>query len=102
MEQVILTKAKLSEYPDLNKITITLEEAIEILEQKKQVEEPIHVFGDMQVLNGRYGAYIKAPQGNYKLSRSIDVQTLTEQQCLDIIASSAPAGKTKRKFSKKN
>ena len=86
----------------LDPYTITLEEAIEILEQKKQIEEPIHVFGDMQVLNGRYGAYIKAPQGNYKLSRSIDVQTLTEQQCLDIIASSAPAGKAKRKFSKKN
>ena len=27
MEQVILTKAKLAEYPDLDRITITLEEA---------------------------------------------------------------------------
>ena len=27
MEQVILTKAKLAEYPELDKITITLEEA---------------------------------------------------------------------------
>jgi DNA topoisomerase-1 len=81
--------------------TINLEEAIEFLEQKKQAELPLLAFGDIQVLNGRYGAYIKTPKGNYKLHKSIDIHTLTEQKCLEIIASSEPAGKPKRKFAKK-
>ena len=81
--------------------TITLDEAILALEQKKQVEEPIFEFDDILVLNGRYGAYIKTPKGNYRLPRTVDLQTLTKQRCLDIIESSAPAGKAKRKFTKK-
>ena len=80
---------------------VTLEEIVAFLEQKKQAELPLHVFGNIQVLNGRYGAYIKTPQGNYRLSRSVNLQTLTQQQCLDIIASSEPTGKSKRKFTKK-
>ena len=84
----------------LDPYTITLDEALGLIQQKKQAELPIHVFGDIQVLNGKYGAYIKTPQGNYRLSRSIDVQALTEQQCLDIISSSAPAGKSRRKYQK--
>lgn len=80
---------------------VTLEEIVALLEQKKQAELPLHVFGNIQVLNGRYGAYIKTPQGNYRLSRSVNLQTLTQQQCLDIIASSEPTGKSKRKFTKK-
>ena len=84
----------------LDPYTITLEQALGLIQQKKQAELPLHVFGDIQVLNGKYGAYIKTPQGNYRLSRSIDVQALTEQQCLDIISSSAPAGKSRRKYQK--
>ena len=80
---------------------VTLEEIVALLEQKKQAELPLHVFGNIQVLNGRYGAYIKTPQGNYRLSRSVNLQTLTQQQCLDIIASSEPTGKSKRRFTKK-
>ena len=72
-----------------------------MLEQKKQAELPIYDFGDVQVLNGQYGAYIKTPQGNYRIARSVNLQTLTEQQCRQIIASSEPAGKTRRKFTKK-
>jgi DNA topoisomerase-1 len=84
----------------LDPYTITLEEAIEVLEQKKQTEEPILVFGDVQVLNGRYGAYIKAPQGNYKIPRSVDLQSLTQEKCQEIIALSQPSGKAKKGFSK--
>ena len=80
-----------------NPYTITMEEAIAMLEQQKQAEKPIHVFGDMQVLNGRYGAYIKTPQGNYRLSKSTDVQALTEEACRSIVENSAPAGKGRRK-----
>ena len=80
-----------------NPYTITMEEAIAMLEQQKQAEKPIHVFGDMQVLNGRYGAYIKTPQGNYRLPKSTDVQALTEEACRSIVENSAPAGTGRRK-----
>ena len=81
--------------------TVTLEQAIELLEQKQQQEEPIHVFGDIQVLNGRYGAYIKTSQGNYKLPRGVEATTLTAEACQEIIAKSEPAGTAKRKFRSK-
>ena len=81
--------------------TVTLEQAIQLLEQKHQQEEPIHVFGDIQVLNGRYGAYIKTPQGNYKLPRGVEASSLTAEACQDIIAKSEPTSAAKRKFKSK-
>ena len=80
--------------------TFSLEEAITLIENKKQAEEPIHVFGDIQVLNGRYGAYIKAPKGNFRIPKSTNVQTLTEEECLALINSSEPAS-TKKRFTRK-
>ena len=81
--------------------SVTLEQAIHLLEQKQQQEEPIHVFGDIQVLNGRYGAYIKTPQGNYKLPRGVETTTLTAEACQEIIAKSEPTSAAKRKFKSK-
>ena len=81
--------------------SVTMEQAIELLEQKQHQEEPIHVFGDVQVLNGRYGAYIKTPQGNYKLPRGVETATLTAEICQDIIAKSEPTSAAKRKFKSK-
>jgi DNA topoisomerase-1 len=81
--------------------TVTIEQAIQILEQKQQQEEPIHVFGDIQVLNGRYGAYIKTSQGNFKLPRGVEAATLTQEACLEIIAKSEPTSVAKRKFKSK-
>ena len=80
--------------------TFSLEEAITLIENKKQAEEPIHVFGDIQVLSGRYGAYIKAPKGNFRIPKSTNVQTLTEEECLVLINSSEPAS-TKKRFTRK-
>ena len=84
-----------------NPYSVTLEQAIQLLEQKQQQEEPIHVFGDIQVLNGRYGAYIKTPQGNYKLPRGVEATTLTAEACQEIIAKSEPTSAAKRKFKSK-
>ena len=81
--------------------SVTLDQAIQLLEQKQQQEEPIHVFGDIQVLNGRYGAYIKTPQGNYKLPRGVEAATLTVEACQEIIAKSEPTSAAKRKFKSK-
>ena len=81
--------------------TITLDETIALLEQKKQADEPLHVFGDIQVLNGRYGAYIKTPQGNYRIPKAVNIETMTEEQCRELIASSEPTSGKKRYTRKK-
>ncbi len=50
---------------------------------------------DIQVLNGSYGPYLKHAGQNYRLPKSTDPQTLTEEQCKEIIANSEPTGKRK-------
>ena len=80
---------------------ITPEQAIAMLEKNQQLQEPIHIFGDIQVLHGRYGAYIKTPEGNFKIPRSIDAQTLTEEQCREIIASTDNTPKERPAFARR-
>ncbi len=65
--------------------------------------EPIHDWKTIQVLNGRYGAYIKTKDGNYKLPKGTDVASLTKEDCENIIAaaSSAPISTKKHYFRKK-
>lgn len=80
---------------DLDAKHITFEEAVEIIEKKKKAALPIHDFGDILVLNGRYGAYIKQGTINYKIPKGTNAEDLTEQACRQIIASVAPSGTKK-------
>ena len=80
---------------------ITPEQAIAMLEKNQQLQEPIHIFGDIQVLHGRYGAYIKTPEGNFKIPRSVDAQTLTEEQCREIIANTDNTPKERPAFARR-
>ena len=52
---------------------------------------------DIQVINGSYGPYIKHAGQNYKIPKGTDAQTLTEEQCKEIIASSEPTARRKRR-----
>ena len=51
----------------------------------------------IQVINGAYGPYIKADGSNYKIPKGTDPQTLTEEKCKEIISSSEPTGRKKRR-----
>lgn len=72
-----------------NPLTLNLERALEIVETKREADKNkvIHTFGDIQVLNGRYGAYIHtvSDKKNYKLPKGTDAATLTEEECKAII-----------------
>ena len=81
--------------------TITAEQAIALLEKNQQLQQPIHVYGDIQVLHGRYGAYIKTPEGNVKIPRSVDAQTLSEEQCREIIANTDNTPKERPAFARR-
>ena len=52
---------------------------------------------DIQVVNGAYGPYIKHAGSNYKLPKGTDPATLTEAKCKEIIESSEPTGRKKRR-----
>ena len=52
---------------------------------------------DIQVVNGAYGPYIKHAGSNYKLPKGTDPATLTEDKCKEIIESSEPTGRKKRR-----
>ena len=52
---------------------------------------------DIQVINGSYGPYIKHAGKNYKIPRGTDAQTLTEEQCKEIIANSEPTARRRRR-----
>ena len=88
---------------DADPLNVSLEQAEQIILRKRQAALPIHEWGDIQVINGRYGPYIKQGDNNYKIPRGTDAATLTEEQCRQIIASAdaAPAKKTARTVRKR-
>ena len=83
-------------------LAMTMDEAIALIEQKAQSSMPLHVWGDIQVLRGRYGVYIRTAEGNYQLPKNIDPNTLTEDEARAIIAKSTPVSSKKRTFYKKS
>ena len=73
----------------------SMEDAIALIQKDGERQLPLHTWGEIQVLNGRYGAYIKTAKGNYRIPRNVNVAEMTEQQCLDIIAKADTNSKTK-------
>ena len=79
-------------------LEITLEQAIALIVEKQtnEANRVIKSFDqdpDMQVLNGRFGAYICYKKQNYKIPRKMDAATLTLEECREIIADEANASK---------
>lgn len=71
-----------------NPYTITLDRAIELIEAKRLADanKYINIFGDIQVINGRYGAYIGYNGKNYKIPKTItEPAALTEADCQMLI-----------------
>ena len=52
---------------------------------------------NIQVIDGNYGPYIKHAGSNYKIPKGIDASSLTEDKCKEIISSSEPTGRKKRR-----
>ncbi len=52
---------------------------------------------DIQVIDGAYGPYIKHAGSNYKIPKGTDAATLTEDKCKEIVESSAPTSRKKRR-----
>ena len=77
---------------ELSPAHITLDEAVELIEKKRAADanKTLKTFdedADMQILNGRYGPYIKYKGGNFKIPRTVaDPAALALDECRKIVA----------------
>ncbi len=87
---------------DISPMEVTTEQAIEIIKDKiqKDKEKFIKEFEKekIQVLNGRYGAYIKKGRKNYRIPKTMEPKDLTLEEVLEIIEK---GDKTKKKVVRK-
>jgi len=79
---------------DLDPYTIPSEKAIELIEAKRVADanKTIKVFEgnpDIQILNGRFGPYIKAGKKNVKIPKDREPASLTLDECITL-AENAP------------
>ena len=95
------------EYTSLPKeddpMTITLDEATELIKKKRLQEAQRHLkkFAEdenMEVMNGRFGPYIAYNGKNYRMPKSLHEKAaeLTYEECMDVVKN-APEPKTSRR-----
>ena len=91
----ILHNRKYTSLPkDADPMTITLEEAIALIEEKREQDNQKHlkIFLEdpkLEVLNGRYGPYLSYDGKNYRLPKAMHEKAtqLTYEECMKIINS---------------
>ncbi len=71
--------------------SVDFDRAVQLLEEKtkKDAEKFIKSFDEnkeVEILNGRWGPYIKYKKNNYKIPKTTDVQTLSLTECMDLIS----------------
>ncbi len=86
-------------------LKVKVEECIEIIEKElgKTAGNPVLLEfkdADIQVINGRYGPYIKHAGSNYRIPKGTDVKALSEEDCRKLIDNSKPTVKAHRRFKK--
>lgn len=86
-------------------MTVDLTRAIELILAKRQadIDKIIKIFPEnegVQLLNGRWGPYLKIGKDNFKLPKNAEVEKLTLEECIHI-SENQPASKFKKKSSVK-
>lgn len=91
----------------LDPLSITAEEAIELIKDKREKEEKRNIKKfdedpEMEILNGRFGPYIAYKGKNYRLPKSVaKPETLTFEECKKIVDSAADKPAAKKRTTKK-
>ncbi|WP_319500154.1 type I DNA topoisomerase [uncultured Draconibacterium sp.] len=80
--------------------SVQLDRAIELIEAKREKDRNavVKIFeedAELQVLNGRWGPYIKHGKKNYKIPKTTKAEELTFEDCMKIIET-APEPKSRR------
>lgn len=81
--------------------TVELDRAIELIEAKREKDRKalIKTFNEepeLQILNGRWGPYIKYKKKNFKIAKGTEAEKLTLEDCMKIIEE-GPKPKRKKK-----
>lgn len=87
-------------------MSMSLERAIELdtLKREEAAKAVIRVFEEnpeVQLLNGRYGAYLKIGKDNFKLPKDCKPESLSLEECLQIAANQPTKTAKKRPIRKK-
>ena len=83
---------------EIDPYTITKEQALKVIKDKKEADakKEIKTFEgeDIQILDGRYGPYVKDSKNkkNARIPKETDPKTLTLEQCKELLEK-APAKK---------
>ena len=78
--------------------SMTIESAVALVEKKQNASLPIHDWGEIKVLRGRFGAYIKQGETNYRIPKSTDVEHLTKDDAIALIQAAPAEGEPKKRF----
>ncbi|MBR0023800.1 MAG: type I DNA topoisomerase [Muribaculaceae bacterium] len=83
---------------DMSPYSITFDEAIQLINDNrankaKKILKTFDEEPEMQVLNGRYGAYISYQGKNYKIPKKMEAEKLTLDDCRAIVADESNASK---------
>ena len=85
----------------MDPLKVTLEECTGLVREavSEAAAGPSYIaeFGDIKVIDGRFGPYIKQGVSNYKIPKGTVAENLTEADCQAIIAASSPTKKLKGK-----
>ena len=78
---------------------VEFDEAILIIKEGREskTKNVIKDFGEVQVLNGRYGPYIKKAGENYRIPKGTDPSTLDLEVCEQLIEENGPTRRRGRK-----
>ena len=70
---------------DLDPYTVTLDEALPLYQKK--IDSMIADWGDIQIINGAYGPYVKGPgrRNNAKIPKDVDPKTITREQAEEML-----------------
>ena len=71
-------------------MSVTLEEAIDLIKEKEQAEAKKHIKKfeaepELEIMNGRYGPYIAYKGNNYKIPKDIVPEDLSLESCLELV-----------------
>ena len=91
-------------------LTITLDEAIQLIEEKRKSDSDRHLRTfdeepELEIVNGRFGPYLTYKGNNYRLSKALQerVMELTVEECLEVIREidEKPKNAEKRRYNKR-
>ena len=94
---------------NMDPLTITFDEAVQLIEERRQNESDRHLktfdeVPELEIVNGRYGPYLTYKGNNYRLTKALQerAKDLSAEECLQVIKESEEKPKTdKRRYTKR-